>query len=41
VLDDLDLKNEEINSHLVKTNAQVGITEDDAMSVLVMISYIK
>jgi hypothetical protein len=38
VLDDLDLKNEEINSHLVRTNAQVGITEDDAKSVLVMIS---
>ncbi|MDU1348759.1 HAD domain-containing protein [Clostridium butanoliproducens] len=29
VLDDLDLKNEEINSHLVRTNAMVGITEED------------
>ena len=38
VLDDLDLKNEEINSHLVRTNAQVGITEDDAMRVIDMIS---
>ncbi|MCB2290892.1 hypothetical protein LGK97_14185 [Clostridium sp. CS001] len=38
VLDDLDLKNEEINSHLVRTNAQVGITEDDAKSAIVMIS---
>lgn len=38
VLDDLDLKNEEINSHLVRTNAQVGITEDDAKRVIEMIS---
>lgn len=38
VLDDLDLNNEEINSHLVRTNAQVGITEDDANSAIVMIS---
>lgn len=38
VLDDLDLKNEEINSHLVRTNAQVGITEEDAKLVIDMIS---
>ena len=38
VLDDLNLKNEEINSHLVRTNAQVGITEDDALHVIDMIN---
>jgi len=38
VLDDLNLKNEEINSHLVRTNAKVGITEADAKSVIDMIS---
>jgi len=38
VLDDLNLKNEEINSHLVRTNAQVGITEDDAKRVIDMIN---
>lgn len=38
VLDDLNLKNEEINSYLVRTNAQVGITEDDAKCVIDMIN---
>jgi hypothetical protein len=38
VLDDLNLQNEEINSHLVRTNAQVGITEDDAKRVIDMIN---
>jgi hypothetical protein len=38
VIDDLDLKNEEINAHLVRTNGQVGITEKDAMRVVDMIS---
>lgn len=38
VLDDLNLNNEEVNSHLVRTNAQVGITEDDAMRVIEMIN---
>jgi len=38
VLDDLNLKNEEINSHLVRTNTQVGITEDDAKSVIDIIN---
>jgi len=38
VLDDLNLRNEEINSHLVRTNAQVGITEDDAKRVIDMLN---
>jgi hypothetical protein len=38
VLDDLNLKNEEINSHLVRTNAQIGITEYDANRVIDMIN---
>jgi hypothetical protein len=38
VIDDLDLINEEINEHLVRTNGQVGITEEDAMGVIDMIS---
>lgn len=38
VLDDLDLRNEEINAHLVRTNRQVGITEEDALSVIDKIS---
>ena len=38
VLDDLDLKHEEINSHLVMTNAQIGITEADARRVINMIN---
>jgi len=36
VIDDLDLKNEEINAHLVRTNGQVGITEDDARRIIDM-----
>jgi hypothetical protein len=38
VVDDLDLINEEINAHLVRINGQVGITEEDAMRVIDMIS---
>ena len=38
VIDDLDLKNEEINAHLVRTNGRVGITEDDARLVIERIS---
>ncbi len=38
VLDDLDLKNEEINSHLVRTNPQFGITEDDAQRIIEMLN---
>lgn len=38
VLDDLDLKNEEINSHLVRTNAMIGITEEDGKCVIDMIN---
>ena len=38
VIDDLNLKNEEINAHLIRTNGQVGITEDDAMRVIDMLN---
>lgn len=38
VIDDLDLINEEVNAHLVRTNGQVGITEEDAVRVIKMIS---
>ena len=38
VIDDLDLKNEEINSHLIRTNVQVGITEYDEIRVIDMIN---
>jgi hypothetical protein len=38
VIDDLDLRNEEVNAHLVRTNGQVGITEKDAMRVIDIIS---
>ena len=38
VVDDLDLKNEEINSHLVRINGQVGITKDDARRIIDMIN---
>ncbi len=38
VIDDLDLINEEVNAHLVRINGQVGITEEDAMRVIDMIS---
>jgi len=37
ILDDLDLKNEQINSNLVRIDGKVGITEDDlkrAMDIL-------
>jgi hypothetical protein len=35
---DLNLKNKEINSHLVRTNAQFGITEENAKCVIDMIN---
>jgi len=38
VLDDLDLKNEEINSHLIRTNAMVGITEEDGKRAIHMLN---
>lgn len=38
VLDDLDLRDEEVNAHLIRTNGQVGITEEDAKRVIYMIS---
>jgi len=38
VMDDFDLRNEEINSHLVRTNAEVGLTGDDAKRVFDMIN---
>lgn len=38
VIDDLDLRNEKINNHLVKINGQIGITEDDARCIINMIS---
>ena len=38
VIDDLDLKNEEINSHLVKVNGEIGITEEDAKVVINIIN---
>lgn len=38
VIDDLYLKNEEINAHLVKINGQVGITEADARRVIDMLN---
>ena len=38
VLDDLDLRNEEINSHLVRANALVGITEENGKRVIDMLN---
>ena len=38
VIDDLDLNNEEIKAHLIRTNGQVGITEDDGMRVIDMLN---
>jgi hypothetical protein len=38
VIDDLDLMNEEVNARLIKINGQVGITEEDAIRVIDMIS---
>lgn len=38
VLDDLDLRDEEVNAHLIRTNGQVGITEEDAKRVIYMIN---
>ena len=38
MIDDLNLKNEEINAHLVIIDVQVGITEDDAKHVIDMIN---
>ena len=37
VIDDLDLKNEEINNHLIRINKEVGLTEEDAIRVIDMI----
>lgn len=37
VIDNLDLKNEEINAHLVRINGQVGFTENDAVRAIDMI----
>ncbi|MBL4933127.1 HAD domain-containing protein [Clostridium paridis] len=37
VIDDLDMKDEEINSHLVRINGKIGITEEDAKTVIEMI----
>lgn len=41
VIDDLDLKNEETNSHLVRINEQVGITKDDARRIIDMINLLR
>ena len=38
VIDDLDLKSEDINNHLVRTNGHLGITEEDAIRVINMIN---
>jgi hypothetical protein len=38
VIDDLDLRNDEINTHLVRINGHIGITEEDAMSIIDMIN---
>jgi hypothetical protein len=38
VIDDLDLINEEVNAHLIRINGQVGITEEDAIRVINMVS---
>ena len=38
ILDDLDLENEEINEHLIRTNSHVGITEADGLSIIEKIS---
>jgi len=38
VIDDLDLINDEIKPHLVRTNGQFGITEEDALRVIDQIS---
>jgi hypothetical protein len=34
VVDDLDLRDEEINKHLVRTNGHIGITEEDALHII-------
>ena len=38
VIDDLDLRDEEINKHLVRTDGSIGITEEDAKRVIKMIN---
>lgn len=38
VIDDLDLKNDKINAHLVQTNPKVGINEDDAKRIIAMLN---
>ncbi|WP_238885436.1 HAD domain-containing protein [Clostridium sp. YIM B02551] len=37
VIDDLDMKDEEINTHLVRINGKTGITEEYAKAVIDMI----
>lgn len=38
VIDDLDLKNQEINNNLVKVNGEIGITNEDAQLVINMLN---
>ncbi|MCI6692399.1 HAD domain-containing protein [Clostridium sp. SGI.024] len=38
VIDDLDLKNKEINNHLVRVNGEIGITEEDGQIIINMIN---
>ncbi|WP_160672122.1 HAD domain-containing protein [Clostridium sp. C8-1-8] len=38
VIDDLLLKDENINAHLVKINGEIGLTFEDALSVISMLS---
>lgn len=38
VLDDLDLNNEVIHAHQVKTDPQFGLTDDDAAQILRMLN---
>jgi hypothetical protein len=38
VLDDLELKNEEINAHLVQTNAEIGLTQMDVERAVEMLN---
>ena len=38
VLDDLDLKNEQINAHLVRIDGKIGITNDDVECAIKMLN---
>ncbi|QAA32476.1 HAD domain-containing protein [Clostridium manihotivorum] len=38
VIDDLLLRDENINAHLVKVNGEIGLTFEDALSVISMLS---